>query len=347
MELIDTPFNPRPPGGNFVGLRAADGVRLRAAVWRPHGTPRGTVALFQGRAEYIEKYYEVIGELLARDFAVATFDWRGQGLSQRLLRDRHKGHVPRATDYRLDLAAFQQHVLLPDCPRPWFALAHSMGGAALLDYAGAGVDAAPYERIVSIAPLIDLYGWTGSGVARRLAFFLNAAGLGRMSATLGGRRTLADLPFANNVLTRDPRRFSRSVETLRAAPALALGAPTLGWVHAAFELGARLKSDGFAENIRTPALFLAAGNERLVSNPAIERFARRLKNAACVVVADCEHELMMERDEIRAQFWAAFDAFIPGEPFLHRANAKRAQEQRVQEQRAQQQGAAAASASPA
>jgi lysophospholipase len=330
MELIDTPFNPCPPGGNVIGLRAADGVRLRAVVWRPQGTPRGTIALIQGRAEFIEKYHEVVGELLARGFVVAAFDWRGQGLSQRLLGDGDKGHVRRATDYRLDLAAFQQHVLLPDCPRPWFALAHSMGGTALLDYAGAGPDTAPYERIVTIAPLIDLHGWAGSRAAQRLAFFLNTAGLGRMSTTPGARRTLADLPFANNVLTRDPRRFSRSVETLKAAPALALGAPTIGWVHAAFELGARLKSDGFAENIRTPVLFLAAGNERLVSNPAIESFARRLKNSACVVVADCEHELLMERDEIRTQFWAAFDAFIPGEPFLHKANAKRAQEQGAQ-----------------
>jgi lysophospholipase len=337
MELIDTPFNPCPPGGNVVGLRAADGVRLRAAIWRPRGTPRGTIALIQGRAEFIEKYYEVIGELLARGFVVAAFDWRGQGLSQRLLRHGHKGHLRRATDYRLDLAAFQQHVLLPDCPRPWFALAHSMGGTALLDFAGAGPDAAPYERIVTIAPLIDLYGWAGSAAAHRLASVLHACGLGRVSMMPGARRTLADLPFANNVLTRDPRRFSRAVEMLRAAPALALAAPTVGWVHAAFQLGDRLKSDGFAENIRTPVLFLAGGNERLVSNPAIETFARRLKNAACVVVADCEHELLMERDEIRAQFWAAFDAFIPGEPFLHKANAKRTQEQ----------SAGAESASPA
>ena len=100
MELIDTPQNPCPPGANIVGLRAADGVQLRAAYWRPEGAPRGTVALLQGRAEFIEKYYEVIGEILARGFAVATFVWRGQGMSQRLLGDRAKGHVRRAVDYR-------------------------------------------------------------------------------------------------------------------------------------------------------------------------------------------------------------------------------------------------------
>ena len=325
MELIDTPQNPCPPGANIVGLRAADGVQLRAAYWRPQGTPRGTVALIQGRAEFIEKYYEVIGEILARGFAVAAFDWRGQGLSQRLLGDRRKGHVRRATDYHLDLEAFQRYLLLPDCPKPWFALAHSMGASALLDYAGSGADAAPYERIVAVAPLIHLHGLAGTNTARKIAFLLNAAGMGRLSTWGGGRRTVATLPFANNVLTRDRRRFFRAVDILNAAPSLAIGAPTMGWIHAAFDLCERLDADGFAENIRTPVLFLAAGKERLVSTPAIERFALRLKNAACVVLTDSEHEIMMERDEIRAQFWAAFDAFIPGEPFLHEANLKRAQ----------------------
>jgi lysophospholipase len=31
-----------------------------------------------------------------------------------------------------------------------------------------------------------------------------------------------------------------------------------------------------------------------------------------VVIVGAQHELMMERDAFREQFWAAFDAFIPG-----------------------------------
>ncbi len=122
------------------------------------------------------------------------------------------------------------------------------------------------------------------------------------------------------MLTRDRRRFYRAVDT-RTPRRAALGEPTIGWVARRLRLVERLNADGFAENIRTPVLFLAAGEERLVSTPAIERFALRLKNAACVVLPESEHEIMMERDEIRAQFWAAFDAFIPGEPFLHEAEA--------------------------
>jgi lysophospholipase len=313
------PANPCPPGANIVGLRTRDGVQLRAAYWRPDGIPRGTVAVLQGRAEFIEKYFEVIGELLSRGFVVAAFDWRGQGLSQRLLRNRAKGHVRHSTDYRLDLDAFVRQLLTPDCPEPWFALAHSMGAAAALDYVGAGHS--PFARIVGIAPMLGLYGFAGSILARQTATMLTAAGMGRMFVPGGGPQTLAYLPFARNILTGDRRRFDRAKQILDLAPALGLGDPTIAWIHSAYGLMERLNADGFAENIKTPVLMLASGGERLVSTPAIEAFAQRLKNAACIVLPEARHEILMERAEIRAKFWAAFDAFTPGEPFLRDAEA--------------------------
>jgi lysophospholipase len=317
MELIDTPANPCPPGARLLSLRASDGVELRAALWRPENFPRGTVALIQGRAEFIEKYYEVIAELLARGFVVAAFDWRGQGFSQRLLRNRAKGHLGRSTDYRLDLDALVAQLLAPECPKPWFALAHSMGAAAVLDYAGAGGDA--FTRLVGIAPMLALCGMAGSNLARGSASALSALGMGRLFVPGGGPKTLVQRPFAGNILTGDPRRYSRATQTLGFAPALAIGDPTIGWIRNAYELMERLNSDDFTPRIKIPALFVAAGGDRLVTTGAIERFSRKLKVAECLVLPGARHEILMERDEIRAKFWAAFDAFLPGEPFLHEA----------------------------
>jgi lysophospholipase len=319
MDLFQTPANPCPPGARIVALRTSDGVTLRAALWRPQAPPRGTVALVQGRAEFIEKYFEVIGELLARGFVVATFDWRSQGLSRRLLRNHAKGHLGSSTDYRRDLNAFVSQLLKPDCVGPWFVLAHSMGATATLDYVAAMEDAGPFARIIGTAPMLDLFGFPGTRFARRLARFLKYSGLSRLFAPGGNARTLAELPFANNILTADPRRFARAAEIVRLAPSLAIGDPTIGWLHAAYKLMYRLSLDGYAERIRTPTLLLASGDERLVSTPAAERFARRLKTGSCVVLPEARHEIMMERDETRAKFWAAFDAFIPGERFLHKA----------------------------
>ena len=65
----------------------------------------------------------------------ATLDWRGQGLSERLLDDPRKGHVTDFSEYELDLDVFMREVVLPDCPPPHFAIAHSMGGSVMMNIA--------------------------------------------------------------------------------------------------------------------------------------------------------------------------------------------------------------------
>jgi Serine aminopeptidase, S33 len=76
-------------------------------------TPRGTVAVLGGWGEFIEKYFEAAGELLSRDFAVAMMDWRGQGGSDRPLRNSRKGHVDDFSYFERDLAALVRSVLEP------------------------------------------------------------------------------------------------------------------------------------------------------------------------------------------------------------------------------------------
>ena len=74
-----------PAGGSAEWIEAAGGHRQRAAFY-PATKPIGTVVISAGRTEFIEKYFEVIGELLDRGYSVLIHDWRGQGLSKRLLR---------------------------------------------------------------------------------------------------------------------------------------------------------------------------------------------------------------------------------------------------------------------
>jgi len=74
-------------------MACADGVRIRVAVWGADVGTRGTVLLFPGRTEYIEKYGRTAAEFAARGYATLVIDWRGQGLSDRLLEDTALGHV--------------------------------------------------------------------------------------------------------------------------------------------------------------------------------------------------------------------------------------------------------------
>src|SRR6266849_1992800 len=127
MKLVSIPANPVPENVVTGTLKTPDGVGLRFARWAPPAGRKGTVCIMQGRGESIEKYFETVRDLRARGFAVAALDWRGQGLSDRALRDRHKGHIGDFSEYDADLATFMREIVLPDCPPPLFALGHSMG----------------------------------------------------------------------------------------------------------------------------------------------------------------------------------------------------------------------------
>src|ERR1700748_897781 len=122
-------FEPLPIKAVGATLRAA---RFDAA---PDVPARGTCVLLNGQTEFIEKYFEVIDELRGRGFAVATMDWRGQGGSDRLLKDdSRKGYVKDFAEYDDDLAAFMAQVVAPMGGSKPVALAHSMGAHNLLRY---------------------------------------------------------------------------------------------------------------------------------------------------------------------------------------------------------------------
>lgn len=310
MYLVDIPENPAPEGAVVGRLETADGVGLRYAHWEPPPGRRGTVCVFPGRAEFIEKYFEVAEDLRALGFAVAILDWRGQGLSDRPLRDRNKGHVEKFADYQQDVDAFMQRIVLPDCPPPYFALAHSMAAAILIRTAEQGQRW--FERTVLSAPMLGLAGRPGWVGAQWLAAWLRKLGADRAYVPSGSPRAAFSEPFAGNPLTSDPVRYARTAKVLETNPDLGLGSPTIGWLAAAYEEMAVLSHPLYPQRLRHPLLIVSAGRETIVSNAATEEFAFRMRTGSHVVIHGARHEILMERDLYRGQFWAAFEAFVPG-----------------------------------
>ena len=74
----------------------------------------------------------------------------------------------------------------------------------------------------------------------------------------------------------------------------------------------RLTDEKYAPRIRIPSLQVAAGVDQVVSSMAIADLASRLRAGSQIVLRGARHEILQERDSIREQFWAAFDAFVPG-----------------------------------
>jgi len=308
--LVEVPSNPVPEGARADYFETGDGIRLRYATFRrTAGESRGTVCLVHGRTEFIEKYFETIADFQARGFCVATFDWRGQGGSQRLIANRRLGYVDTFDDYVTDLSAFHGAILLPDCPPPYYLVGHSMGGLVSL-HAGYR-DRMMFERIFLSSPMVGLGQWplTPTGWAR-VGELLSYVGLGQMPIGRSADRPASEMKFAGNPVTSDPVRFARTADVLRARPDLEIGAPTVRWSAAAMRAMARVAEDDFPGGIKVPVLMLAAGQDRVVSTAATEQLGLRMRTGRHSIVPSAQHELFMERDAIRAQVLAAFDAFI-------------------------------------
>jgi lysophospholipase len=293
-----------PDGAQAFWLTASDGARLRAVVWS--GGQRGTAVVFPGRTEFAEKYGRVAGALVARGFAVAVIDWRGQGLSDRSPVSPMLGQVGDFRDYQRDAAALLDLVDALGLPGPICLFAHSMGGCIGLrtllerpDFAAA-VFSAPMWRLHMKAATRELTG--------RLARLAHLTGFGGR-LTPGTRRdpTPIAVGFELNPLTSDPDVFAWCLAQITAHPELALGGPSMQWTSAALREMARLAAGPLPS---LPALVLLGGVETVVSSAMIRRQVARMPRGEIAVFPSARHEIFMERPEIVSAVWERIDRFL-------------------------------------
>lgn len=311
--LFSTPDNPAPgnyTAGFFEGYR---GAKIRYALFRSSISPaKGTVVLLQGRNEFIEKYYETIRDLNAMGLWVATFDLRGQGGSERLLKDARKGHVRRFADYQHDLEIFLQTIVLPDARLPFFIIAHSTG--ALIALASAPRLNNRIDRMALAAPFVGLGGQAlPEHWVRPLTATLCRVGLG--SVSMG--KDHSHRPFEENPLTSDKARFDRNAAIIAAHPHLAIGAPTARWLHETLMAGAMINEQSHLTKITIPTLILAPMLDGIVPYLHQERLSRNFRAGQLITITGARHEIFQERDIYRSQALAAIQTFMPGmEPLV-------------------------------
>jgi len=291
----------------------AVGARLRAARFAadPSVPARGTCVLLNGQTEFIEKYFEVIDELRGRGFAVATMDWRGQGGSSRLADDSRKSFVTDFQDYDEDLDTLMNWIVRPMLAageKP-IALAHSMGGHNLLRYLTRHGGA--FRACVLNAPMIAIsFRGQREWVVRAVTAWQMRRGRGAAWVWGMEARDPHRVTFATQMVTSDPQRFERTQMLLRENPDLRLAGATWAWLAAAMRSMRWLTAPGRPEAIATPTLIVGAGDDRICITPAARAFAARMPNARYVEIAGAGHEVLMERNSYRAQFWDAFDRFL-------------------------------------
>ncbi|WP_298842566.1 alpha/beta fold hydrolase [uncultured Roseobacter sp.] len=297
MELSAAPFftdiSHGPADGVAHWVSAGDGRRIRVGHW-PLSSARGTVLIFPGRTEFIEKYGQVASAFADRGLASAAIDWRGQGLSDRLLDDPLIGHVESFTDYQKDVAALIRVVRQLGLPRPLYLLAHSMGGAIGLRAAmeGLGVRAVTFS-----GPMWGIYMKPHiRPFAKALGHVMPAIGQGHRlpPGTKTEHHVLVD-GFDNNLLTRDPDQFEIMRQQLVAHPELALGGPSYVWLREALHETSHLAG---RPSPGIPCLTFVGSNERIVDVPAIHNRMAAWPRGETETVDPGEHEVLMESAEV-------------------------------------------------
>jgi alpha-beta hydrolase superfamily lysophospholipase len=110
---------------------AQDSTSIYWKAWLPEGQPKAIVHLIHGFAEHVERYGNVVNELVPAGYAVFGNDHRGHGRSQ-----GRRGHVKSFQEFIDDERQFSLEVIKARFPdTPYFVLGHSMGSLIALNYA--------------------------------------------------------------------------------------------------------------------------------------------------------------------------------------------------------------------
>lgn len=306
MSLDEAPLftdlMPGPDDGKAWWVTASDGVRIRIGFWGADA-PKGTVLLFPGRTEYVEKYGDAATMLRERGFATLAVDWRGQGLADRLDDDRRLGHVQHFNDYQTDVSAVLYAAKALNLPQPWYLLGHSMGGCiglrALMN--GLDVKAAAFSAPmwgIHISAAVRPFAWA-------ISHAMSALGQGAvLSPGTSSQPYVLDAAFEGNTLTRDREMYDMMRQQLNAHTDLSLGGPSLLWLREALDETLAL-SRMPAPNV--PCLTYLGTNERIVQTDRIHDRMRGWSNGHLEMIEGAEHEVLMESHAVRA---AAFDGIV-------------------------------------
>jgi lysophospholipase len=293
-----------PAGATFSTWAAGDGWKIRRFDWlQSEGAARGSLFFANGRGDFVEKYLEPLAHWHAAGWNVTSFDWRGQGQSRGTIKGGHLDDFDALVEDGRALMA----TWIAENPGPHIAIGHSMGGHLLLRILAEhrpGLDAA-----VLVAPMIGINSAPlPAGVAQMIAQSMNMFGWGRVPVWRKPDKVERSTQ-RQEILTSCPERYADESWWYEREPGFSLGAPSWGWLVAAYRSMARLTPEQL-RRVELPLLLLGAARDRLVDAEAIRWAAGLLPNAELHIYTDAAHELLREADEVRLDALRRIDDFL-------------------------------------
>lgn len=260
------------------------------------------ILIAPGRSESYIKYSEVAYDLFNCGYDIFIIDHRGQGSSDRMLEDTHRGHVEKFSDYVDDLAKLVELEISGRRYTQTFALAHSMGGAIVTLLLSRSPQC--FTATVLMAPMFGIVLPVPEWFAERLLNWTEQRPMLRDGFALGTGRWHAP-PFAVNNLTHSRVRYQRNIRFYADQSELQLGGPTAHWVRESINAGRAIIE--LADDLTSPIFLLQASEDQVVDNLAQDLFCERRKLAGFPCYGEvpyrltgARHEILFETDDIRA-----------------------------------------------
>tara|TARA_B100001540_G_scaffold56363_1_gene50949 strand:+ start:3867 stop:4868 length:1002 start_codon:yes stop_codon:yes gene_type:complete len=297
-----------PKGLESYFIPMEDGKKIRLMCWSPNlpkDQIKGTFLLQQGHNEFIEKYYETIQEILDRGFYVVCYDWRGQGMSDRMIKNINKQFIRDFSIHISDLSFILNEIINKNFPKPLFGFGHSMGGYILLiaqkkfqKYFKGLILSAPmlgFKIEYLLFPVVTLTNFFSS----EERYFIG-------SKPSMGKET----PFKDNDLTSDQRRYQRTQELVRKNPKLRLWGVTNAWVKAVKDSYNITRKKSWLGEIKTKIIIFNPIEDKVVDSQKTKKINKLLPNSQIINLKNIKHEILMEKNEHRANFWESVDNFL-------------------------------------
>ena len=295
-----------PEGIESYFVNMNDGIKIRVCHWlQKNEKSIGTIFLQQGHNEFIEKYFETIQEFIDRGYSVICFDWRGQGMSDRIIDDINKAFINDFKRHDKDLEEIIEKIIDPFFPKPLIGIGHSMGGCLMLS----AFHNHPTKFAYGILSA-PMFGFKNERFLRTSSSLMNFFKKDT-DYLVGSKPNMGnETPFEENDLTSDPIRYKRIQMLVRKKPSIRLWGVTNGFAKAVNKRFKIIRRKNWAEKIDTNILIINSLNDRVVYSKKNIEMSKRLKNCELVNFDKCEHEIFMEKDMHRNILWKKIDNFF-------------------------------------
>ncbi len=277
--------------GYFKGV---NNVKIYYNYFLQNRKENGAIVISSGRTEAAVKYKEVIFDLFNNGYSVYIHDHRGQGLSGRMVADHDMGYIDEFGYYINDMKYFYDIFVAPHNHKNIYLLTHSMGGAIGMTYLEQYPD--DFDAAAFSSPMLGLV-FPSCELVELLE--------GKTPKYALGQENYEDglTGFKKNHLTTCKTRYQRMLTIYEEVPEARLGGASYQWVDKSCKQF-DIIYDNIA-NIKTPLILFSAEDDKIVATSAHDHFIKKLnatgKEAGAYSIEDAQHELFIEKDELRIE----------------------------------------------